>query len=337
MKIRSQKREGNKVILEVEEDYSLFESATQRAIADAGREIRIPGFRPGKAPRDMVEKTLNPEYIESKAAQRLVSDLYSGIIEETKIDPVDYPNIDIIEQAKGKPFVFKVRVDVYPEVKLGKYKGLKAQKKAIEVIEEDVIKVLGNLQERFSAPGPLDDEFAKKVSQFGTMAELKEEIRVAIEKERTAEAESEVRNQLIGAVSGEAKVDIPAAMTEREIDVMMDELRTSLSQSGLTIEDYLRGSKKQEKELRDEMRKAAEIRVKGKVVLKAVADAEELAVSPDEMQKEIKELAQAAGRESEDLEKSMGSSGKSYVEEYLLRRKALDLLLEKADIKEGEK
>ena len=293
----------------------------------------------------MVERTLNPEYIENKAAQRLIADLYSKIIEESKIDPVDYPNIDILEQAKGKPFAFKVSVDVYPEVKLGKYKGLKAQKKAVSVSEEDVIRVLGNLQERFSAPGadgkkellPLTDEFAKKVSQLGTLAELKEEIKMALEKEQMAEAESEIRNQLIGAVSGEAKVDIPAAMTEREINAMLEELRTSLAQSGLSVEDYLRGSKKQEAELRDEMRKAAEIRVKGKVALKAVADAETLAVSPEEMQKELKELAQAAGRESEELEKNMGSSGKSFVEEYLLRRKALDFLLEKADIKGGEK
>jgi len=344
MKIRAQKREGNQAIIEAEEDYSRFEAAAGRALAEAGREIKLPGFRPGKAPREMVERAIDREYIEQRAAQNLISEIYPQMIDETKIDPVDYPKVEVLQQEKGKPFVFKIAVEVYPEVKLGKYKGLKVEKKSAAVAEEEILKVLGNLQDRFAAFGaegekellPLDDEFAKKVSRFGTLAELKEEIRQAVQKEKIAEAEADLKNQLVAAASSEAKVEIPPAMVEREIDVMLDELRTSLAQSNLTLEDYLRGAKKEEKAMRDEMRKSAEIRVKGKLVLKAVAGAEKIKIAPEEMQAEFKSLAEAAEAKPEELEKRMGESGRKYVEEYLLRKKSLEFLVEKASIKEAK-
>lgn len=342
MNIRSQKREGNRVIIEVEEDFFRFEKAFEKAVADAGKEVKLPGFRPGKAPREMVEKALNREAVEHYAAQNLVSEIYPQIIKEAKIEPVDYPNVEILQQEKGKPFVFRISVDVYPEVKLGKYKGLKVEKKSAAVTEDEVLRVLGNLQARFAVTNaegkkellPLDDEFARKVSRYGTLAELKEEIREALQKEKMAEVEADVKNKLIAAASAEAKVEIPPAMIEREIDIMLDELKTSLAQSNLTLEDYLRGTKKEERSLRDEMRKSAEIRVRGKVVLKAVAEAEKLSVSPEEKEKELKALAESSGQNPEELEKKLGEEGKKFIEDYLLRKKALDFLLEKAKIEE---
>ncbi|MFH1386839.1 MAG: trigger factor [bacterium] len=334
MKIKSQKREGNKFFFEVEEDYSSFQAAFEKAMVKVGKEIKVPGFRPGKAPREMIEKAVNPEYVANHAAEDLIGENYPKLIEETKIEPVDYPKLEIVQLEKDKPFTYKVTVEVYPEIKLGKYKGLKATKKAIAVEEAEVLKVLGNLQERLAvvnAEGkkdllPLDDEFATKVSKFGTLAELKQEVLTAIENEKKAESESDLRNKLIAAASDEAKVEIPAAMVEREVNLMLDELKTSLAQSGLTLEDYLKGAKREEKEVREEMKKAAEIRVKGKVVLRAVAEAEKLMVSPEEIEAEIKQF-------DGKLEESV----KKYVEEYLLRKKALDLLVEKASLKEEEK
>lgn len=342
MKIVSNKREGNKVYLEIEEDYSLFEQAVNRALAEASREVKLPGFRPGKAPPEMVERAVDRSFLERRAAQDLIAKIYPKIIEETKIEPVDYPNVEILRQEKGKPFTFKITVEVYPEVKLGKYKGLKIEKRAVEITEEEVLKVLGNLQERFAVIGadgkkellPLDDEFAKKISRYGTLAELKEEIRLALLREKTSEVEGEVRNKLIAAVSSEAKVDVPAAMIEREIDIMLDELRTSLAQSNLTLEDYLRGAKKEESTLRDELRKSAEIRVRGKVVLRAVAEAEKMKISPEELREELKSLADSSGQTLEEFEKQLGEDARKYIEEYLLRKKALDFLVEKANIKE---
>lgn len=341
MKITSQKRDGNKVVLEIEEQFAAFTKAVDKALIEAGKEIQIPGFRPGKAPKEMVKQAVNPDYLDAQAAQKLISDLYPKIIEESKIEPVDYPNIEIVQQKKKKPFIFKVTVDVYPEVKLGKYKGLKVEKQATKVTEADVEKVLGNLQDRFSKPGPdgkketmpLNDEFAKKVSRSGTLAELKNEIKEAMLRDRQNQADSEVKNKLVAAASEEAKVDMPNGMVEREIDMMIDELRANLAQTGLSYEDYLKGIKKEPKAMRDDIRKPAEMRIKGKVVLRAVAEAEKMKVTPEEMEGEFKNLAASTGEKLEDLKKRVREDGAKFIEDYMLRQKALDFILEKAKIK----
>ena len=341
MKIRSQNREGNKVSLEVEEEYSRFEESVGRALTEIGKEVKIPGFRPGKAPKEMIERAVNREAVEARAAQNLISELYPSILDEAKIDPVDYPSVEILEQKSKKPFVFKIAVDVYPEVKLGKYKGLKVEKKKVEVNEEEILKVLGNLQQRMAKTGPegkkelmpLDDEFAKKVSRFGTLAELKEELRGVMRRDREAEADADLKNKLIAAVSAEAKVDIPPGMVEREIEIMLDELRASLSRSNLSLEDYLKGIKKEEKTLREELRKSAEIRVRGKVVLREVASAEKMKITEEEMKEEIRNMERESGKNAEELEKSLDKNARKFIEDYMLRKKALDFLVEKAKIK----
>ena len=118
MKIRSNTREGNKVILEIEEEYSKLKDAIEETIVETGKEVKLPGFRPGKAPKELVRKALNQEAVEAEAVQRLISSLYPTVLDEAKIDPVDYPNIQILQHKKKKPIVFKVEVDVYPEVKI---------------------------------------------------------------------------------------------------------------------------------------------------------------------------------------------------------------------------
>src|SRR3989339_86870 len=339
MKILTQKREANKVTLEIEVPFPAYQAAQEKALVKAGKEVRIPGFRPGKAPRNVVEKSVNPEVVEYRAAQDLIADLYPQVITEAKLEPVDYPNVDIVQQAKDQPFVFKLIVEVYPEVKIGKYKGLKLEKKTAAIGEPEVLQVLGRLQDRFAVTNtegkkellPLDDEFAKKVSAFGTLAELKAEVTKALIDEKNAEADAELRNAAIGAITAETKVEIPNAMIEREIDVMLDELKSSLAQSGLTIDDYVRGSGKELSALRAEMAHSAQVRVKGKLVLKAIADLEKIAVTPEDISQEIKQMS--GGADVATIEKNLGEGGRHYIEDYLTRKKALDLVIDNAQVK----
>jgi len=338
MKIRSNAREGNKVILEIEEDYSRLKDAIEETIVEAGKEVKLPGFRPGKAPKELVRKALNKEAVEAEAVQRLISSLYPVVLDEAKIEPVDYPNIQILEHKKKKPIVFKIEVDVYPEVKLGKYKGLKIEKKEAKVTEEDLDKVLENLRKRLQAMEKLselpalDDEFAKKVSRYQTLEELKKELRESMQRDKEGQEDAEVRNKLIADASADAKVDIPNGMIEREVDIMLDELRNSIAPMNLSLEDYLKGINKDENTMRDELRKSAEMRVKGKIILKAVAESEKMDISSEEMGEELKALAGAGGQTPEELE-NLDEHARKYIEDYLLRRKALDFMVEKAKIK----
>jgi FKBP-type peptidyl-prolyl cis-trans isomerase (trigger factor) len=342
MKITAQTREKNTVSLEIEADHSDFKKSFEKAMLEAGKEIRIPGFRPGKAPRHILESSLNLEAVEHRAAQDLIAELYPAIITESKIDPVDYPSVEIVQQEKDKPFIFKLAIEVYPEVKLGKYKGIRLNKRSAEVAEAEVLAALGRLQERVSVAGPdgqkellpLDDEFAKKVSKFGTLAELKTEVQKALHEEKLAESDGDLRNQAIAAAGAEAKVEIPQAMIEREIDIMLDELKTSLAQSGLTLEQYLQGAQKEAKALRDELKNSAEIRVKGKLVLNAIAAAEKIEITPEDMTAEITAMAAEYGQEAAAAERQLNETGRAYVKDYLLRKKSLDWLIGQASIKE---
>ncbi|PIS28796.1 hypothetical protein COT42_06960 [Candidatus Saganbacteria bacterium CG08_land_8_20_14_0_20_45_16] len=344
MQIKSQDREKNTVTIEVESPHADFVKAREKVLAKAGKEIKIQGFRPGKAPKDMVERALNPEYLDNEAAQSLIADLYPEIIKETKIEPVDYPNVEIVEQKAGVPFVFKVKVDVYPEIKLGKYKGLKEEKIKVSVSDDDVIKVLGNLQKRFStkkedgttAELPLDDEFAKKVSRHGTLAELKKEVHEGMLLDRQGRAEADVKDKLVAVVSAGAEVDIPKGMVDREIEVMIDEFRANLAQSGLGFEDYLKAIKKEEKTMREELRKSAQLRVKGKTVLREIAKVEEIKLTPEDIEAEFKVIAASSGEPIEELRARLKAGAQEYIEDYLYRRKALDFVLENAKITEIE-
>ncbi|MBI5400058.1 trigger factor [Candidatus Saganbacteria bacterium] len=344
MKIRSNVRDANKVTLEVEEDYSYFAKALEVALTAAGKEIKVPGFRPGKAPKEIVERALNHDYLESRAAQNLISQLYGSVISEAKIEPIDYPHVEIIQQQKHQPFVFKLVIAVYPEVQLGRYHGISVEKPAVKITAEDVDKVFGSLQERFAKIGPdgkkeilpLDDEFAKQVSKFGTLAELKVEIKATMLKDRQTEAEAEVKNRLIAAAAADAKLEIPQALVEHEIDIMLDELRHSLASSNLTLEDYLLAIKKDEKIMRDELRKSAEVRARGKIVLLEIAQAEKLLVTTEELTAELEHIAGHSGEKLEQINRRLGADGLKYMNDYLLRQKALDFLHANAKIKEAE-
>lgn len=411
----------NQYKFEIESDFESFENARNEVIAEFAKEMKVPGFRPGKAPKNIVEQNLNTEAVNDRAAQHLISKLYPKLLSETKIDPVDYPNVEVIKFEEGKPFQWSLTVEVYPEIKLGKYKGLKATKKSITVTEDEIIKFLGDLQNRFAkhvditdgaaqkddlvdlniqaeAEGAqikrwprelehfplglgyisqefdmnvegmklneakefnvafpanynvaeiagkevsfkvkvnsihrkelldLNDEFAKTVSNYGSMSELKEEVKKNLEMEKKEEAEADLKNQLITLVSADAKLDLPEALVKIESDLMLDELKTSLSRSNLTLEDYLKSLKKTEEDIRTELRKPAESRAKGKVVLKKISEVENITVAPHDLDTEIALMAKGSDRSTDEYKKTLGHGGLAYVNDYLLRRKALDFL-----------
>ena len=150
MKILKQEKNGNTQILEVEVEFDTFKKERELVIDNYAKEMSIPGFRKGKAPKNIIEKNLNPEAINDKAAQNMISDIYPALIKEHNIDPVDYPKVDIIKLEENEPFLFKIEVDVYPEINLGEYKGIKINKKSTEVTEEEVTYAIGNIQDRIS-------------------------------------------------------------------------------------------------------------------------------------------------------------------------------------------
>ena len=104
--------------------------------------IQLPGFRKGKAPRTMVEKMFGPEIFFEDAANQLIRENYGEAAEESGVDIVSRPEIDIVQMEKGKPFIFTAEVAVRPEVELGKYKGVTVTKIDVSVSDEEIDKAI---------------------------------------------------------------------------------------------------------------------------------------------------------------------------------------------------
>jgi len=148
MSAKFEKLEGNQGVLTIEVDAAKVNEGLEAAFKKVVTKVNVPGFRKGKMPRAMFEKRFGVESLYQDAIDILLPDAYANAIEETGIEPVDRPEIDVEQIEKGKSFIFKATVTVKPEVKLGDYKGLEVEKVETEVTEEDVANELKTLQER---------------------------------------------------------------------------------------------------------------------------------------------------------------------------------------------
>ena len=138
MSVQVEKLEKNMAKLTIEVSAAEFEKALEDAFLKNKNKISVPGFRKGKVPRQMVEKMYGPEIFYEDAANALIPDAYSKALDECEEDIVSSPEIDVTQIEKGKSFIFTATVALKPEVKLGKYKGVKVEAVEVTVTDEEV-------------------------------------------------------------------------------------------------------------------------------------------------------------------------------------------------------
>ncbi|OAT84432.1 trigger factor [Bacillus sp. MKU004] len=148
MSAKWEKQEGNQGVLTIEVDAAKVNEGLDAAFKKVVKQVNVPGFRKGKMPRGMFEKRFGVEALYQDALDFILPDAYAQAIEETGIDPIDRPEIDVEQMEKGKDLIFTAKVQVKPEVKLGDYKGLEVEKMDAEVKAEDVEAELTSLQEK---------------------------------------------------------------------------------------------------------------------------------------------------------------------------------------------
>ena len=145
MNAKVEKLENNQVKLEITIGADKFEEGMQKAFFRNAKYFNVPGFRKGKAPRNIVERYYGESVLYEEAFNIVVPEVYDEVIKENNIEAVATPDIDITQIGKGKDLVFTATVTVKPEVKLGKYKGIKIDKKDYPVTEEDIQKHLDEM------------------------------------------------------------------------------------------------------------------------------------------------------------------------------------------------
>ncbi|MGN1413402.1 MAG: trigger factor [Anaerovoracaceae bacterium] len=179
----------------------------------------------------------------------------------------------------------------------------------------------------------LDDEFAKDVSEFDTLEELKASTRERLESYAKAGAESQMKDAAVAKVVESNEVDIPRIMVEDEIDRMMQELDQQMRYQGLSLEQYLAFTQKDAAAFRDEIRADAERAVKTRLIMNGIVEAEQFEVTPEELEEELKVMAIQYQMTADKVKELIGEDNMKYLEKDLKTKKAIEYIFENAVIK----
>ena len=222
-------------------------------------------------------------------------------IDETKDINVKFPEEYFSKELAGKDAVFKVTVHEIKEKELP----------------------------------TLDDEFAKDVSEFESLAELKADIKAKKEEQNESRSKAELEEKAIEKVCEASKVEIPEGMIELELDHMVEDMDNRLQYQGMKFEQYLTMIGKTMADFRSESKETAEKSVKTRLVLEAVGKDAKLEVSEEEMKEKLAELAKTYGRDEEELNKNEHLKG--HLKESLIAEKTIKLIVDSAKVKNVEK
>ncbi len=429
MSSKLEKLENNLVKLEITIEAEKFEEGMSKAFFRNAKHFAVPGFRKGKVPRDIVEKHYGEGILYEDAFNIVAQDAYEAAIEEHKLDIVSSPEIDITQIGKGKELIFTATVTVRPEVKLGKYKGIKLEKKDYKVTAKDVDAEINAMAEKNSRmvngdensviengstavidfegfvngkafdggkgenysleigsntfiPGfedqliglkmneetdvnvtfpenyfsadlagkpavfkvkiheikikelpTIDDEFAKDVSEFDTLKELKEDVKKKLAEENEKKAKYEMEEAAIKEVCENTEIDIPQVMIDHEIEDYMKELESRLAYQGMDMKTYLGLMGKDLEEFKSQYTERATTNVKTKLVLEEIFKAENIEITDKDIEEKLRDFAKnygATGANIDELVKNPTDQLKNFASEELKYDLAVKFIIDNA-------
>ena len=430
MSLQVEKLEKNMARLTIEASAEDLEKAIEKVYQKQKNKISMPGFRRGKVPRQMVEKMYGREVFYEDAANELIPDAYDKALLECEEDIVSSPKIEVIQIEAGKPFVFTATVALKPEVKLGKYKGVKIDKIDTEVTEGEVdaeinrerennarnitvedrpvkdgdittldfegfvdgvafdggkgenypltigsgafipgfeeqlvgaeigreVEVKVTFPEDYQADNlkgkdavfkctvkeikekelpELDDEFASEVSEFDTLAEYREDVKKTLAEKKEKDAKNAREEAAVKVVVEEAEMEIPEAMLETQQRQMVDEFAQRITMQGLSMEQYFQFTGTSYERMVEQLKPQAEERIKSRLVLEAVAKAENLEATEEDYEKELETMAEVYQMEADKVKELMSEREKKNIMQDLAVRKAAEFVAQNA--KESKK
>jgi trigger factor len=415
----------NSFKITVEVDADVFEKAYQQAYQKNKNKIQIQGFRKGKAPLALIEKVYGSGVFYEDAADAVINDTYAQAAEESGLDIVSRPEVDIEQVEKGKSLIYTAKVAVKPEVKLGTYKGVEVEKKEIEVTDseidaeidklrdqnsrsitvedravedgdtikldyegsvdgvpfeggkaEDAELVIGShtfidnfeeqligmnigdekdinvtFPEEYHAENlkgkpavfkckinaitrkelpEADDEFAQEVSEFDTLAELKEDIKKKLSEGKEKELKQAKEDEVLAKVIETSEMDIPDAMIENEARNMVEDFASRIQQQGMPFEQYLKYSGMNAMQFVQQTKPQALKRVQARLVLEAIVEAEKIEVSPEEVDQEFTTMAEMYKMEKDKIKELVVGKELENMKRNIAVGKAADLIREAA-------
>ncbi|WP_295744294.1 trigger factor [uncultured Oscillibacter sp.] len=428
MSVKScEKIEKSQVALTIEVGAEAFQAAVEKAYRKMRGKINMPGFRPGKAPRKLIERMYGAEVFYEEAINIAFPDAYEEAVKEQELQVVGYPAVELVGDATGDGFTFKAIVPVYPEVTLGEYKGLTAEKEEVKVSAADVDERLKQLSDRNTrlvsvereakegdtavidfdgyldgkpfdggkgenhslelgshsfVPGfeeqvvgmkagdekdiditfpedyhadlagkavvfkvkchevkekevpEMDDEFAKDVSEFDTLKELKADLKKKISEERQKAADREFEDALMTKVAEGITAEIPDAMVENQARQFVENFKMQITQQGIPYDQYAQMTGITEAKLLEDAKEPALRQVRMDLALAAVIKAENIEASDEEVEDEFKKLAEQYGMDLEMVKKYVQAD---QVKDQVISRKAVAVVVDSATAVKPEK
>ena len=182
----------------------------------------------------------------------------------------------------------------------------------------------------------LDDDFAKDVSEFDTLEELKKDTAEKLQDEKSKRAENMMKDAAIKAVYEANDIYIPRPLVEDEIDNMMDTLKQRISQQGVEFDKYLEYIDKKESDMRDDMKEEAQRNVKTRMLVAAVVDKENITANDEDVDKQVEEMAKQYNMEADKIKEMLGEDNLQFIKKDLEMQKAVDFIFDNAVIKDSE-
>jgi len=248
----------------------------EEVFEELGRVAKIKGFRPGKAPRHLVEAQ-HGALAREEAVKKLIPEVYREGIEQEKLAPLDLPEIEDVNFKDGI-VTFKALVDIKPEIKLGEYKGITVKRKDSKVTDEDVAKTLEYFKKSTGdEKAEIDDKFVRGLG-YPNLQAFKESLTRQMEIDKDRQNRVDVEHQIVEALLKDAKFAVPQSLVKRQLEYRLSETQKRLKDQGMSDEDL----RKKEAEMRKELQEPVERDVKIYLVLDKIAHLEGLHVHEGE-------------------------------------------------------
>ena len=421
MKINNKKLENAIVELTVAFDSEEWKATQEKALDKLAKNVKIDGFRPGKAPAAMVRARVSKASVLEEATDMILQTKFVEILTEANVEPVAQPALSV-QKVDADELEVQILVPVKPQVELGEYKGLEVKKGRVTVTKKEIEEQLANYQTQFAEltvkeggkvakgdtavidfegfvdgvafeggkgenypleigsgsfiPGfedqvigmtvdkeqdivvtfpedygaadlagkeatfkvtvheikekhlpEIDDELAKDVNIDGveTLDQLKDHIKANIKTRKESENENKFMDDLYKAIVASSKVEDSDALLEQEQGLMLQEIEQNLQRQGLNFEVYQQFTGKSKDDIKEDIKPQAEERVKLNDILGEIIEEEKLAVSDEELETELKTIAEYYQKELDEVKKIF-EGNMSRIENDLLTRKAVDLV-----------
>ena len=421
MKSTVEALEGNKVKLSIEVEEAEFEKEVDAAFKRIAHEVRLPGFRPGKAPRRLLEARIGLEAARGDALEHALPTYYAEAVQEHDVDVIAPPEIDITAGREEGDVAFDAVVEVRPVVMVGGYDSLRVTLPSPDVDDEEIDARIDRLREsfaeltaverpaqagdhvtidvagsqdgealpgltaddylyevgsasvvpeldeqlagskvgdvlEFTADHPMpdedpvdfrilvkdikekvlpepDDAFAAEASEFETIDELRADLVKRLGMVKKVQAQMAIQQKTAEALADLVEDEAPEALVNSEMQQRLEDLAMRLQAQGIGIEQYLAQTGQEQSTFVDELRQTAAQGVKVDLALRAVAVAEELEVSDDELEAEYASVGERVGQKASQVRKQLERNGQvSAVRSDLRTRKALEWLIEHVEL-----